>query len=165
MFSASFGKGNNNLNKFFLACDCKPGTNFFKLIDGFTYDIIPARIPGTLGVINYEPDIYSITTIEGTEWIYGYIMTITHEDTIELLDRVKGFYGNESLNYHTRVSVKAETEEGNEYDSWAYLLYHGVLASFESIEQVQDGIWDGDQKLEELRAILQNEEDENDEDE
>src|SRR4051812_45484274 len=107
---AEFGESGSEkqVTTFFLACECKPGTQTFSVLDPFTYDLQPAWIYGSLGILHYDPPVYSIvTTHDEGDPIFGYVMTISHPDTVSLLDRMKGFYGKEGFNMHIRNLVVA----------------------------------------------------------
>ena len=72
----------------------------------------------------------------------GYILTITESDTLRLLDKIKGFNGDESFNTHFRRIITAYTDVDVKQDAWCYVLSDVVLESFEQIEQVEFGLWD-----------------------
>lgn len=132
-----------NLRKFFLACEFKPNSDLFSVLDPFVYDISPAFIHGSLGIISYEPETYSIIDVDdASPPLFGYVMTITHPDTILLLDKIKGVYGPNAFNMHHRVAVKAFTDIDEEHDAWCYLLSDSVLENYERIEQIENGIFD-----------------------
>jgi hypothetical protein len=44
-----------DINRFFLACEFKPLTPMWSVIDPFAYDVKPAYLYGKLGVISYNP--------------------------------------------------------------------------------------------------------------
>lgn len=136
------------VSTFFLPCECKPGGPGFPAIDPFSYDIVPAYINGTLGILHYDPPVYGIVTISDGDPILGFLVTITHKETVALLDRMKGAFGPGGFNFHTRVMTDAKDENGQSIKCWAYALTDRVLAAYESIEQVPNGIWDQDTKLE-----------------
>ncbi len=150
------------VNYFFLACECKPGAPGFAVLDPFVYDTKPGWILGTFGIIHYDPAIYAIVTIDDdVDPIFGYMMTISHPDTVSLLDRMKGYYSEEGFNTHIRKLVLVSFEDGKEELAWAYVLSPQVISSYESIEQVDNGIWDSkDTKLLELEERFFEEEDE-----
>lgn len=54
-----------DLRTFFLACEFKPsGANsLWSTFEPFAYDIKPAFIYGTLGMIGYNPDSYAILDV------------------------------------------------------------------------------------------------------
>lgn len=131
-----------DLRTFFLACEFKPGSTLFSVLDPFAYDIKPAFIHGSLGVLSYKPETYSIIDVnDESEPLLGYVMTITHPDTVLLLDKIKGFNGD-SFNVHTRKLVHAFTDVHDVVNAWCYQISSHVLDAFESIEQVELGLWD-----------------------
>lgn len=136
-----------DLRTFFLACEFKPGSTLFSVLDPFVYDVKPAFIYGSLGIVNYEPEAYSIMEVydQGSP-LLGYIMTITHEDTITLLDKIKGFSGPNGFNTHLRRLVHAYTDVKEVTNAWAYVLSDYVLEAFQSVEQIEFGIWSDDEK-------------------
>ena len=148
-----------DLRTFFLACEFKPNSDLFSVLDPFAYDISPAFIHGSLGVISYDPTSYAVIDIQdNSEPLLGYVMTITHPDTILLLDKIKGDYGNNSFNMHDRVAAKAFTDVDESQDAWCYVLNEFVLENFEQIEQVEMGMWDeeDDQQIELLEKLGEN---------
>ncbi len=155
------------INRFFLACECKPGSPLFSVIDPFAYDVEPAYIFGGLGTLHYDPPSYSIISIsDDNEPLFGYILTITHEDTIALLDRLKGFYGHGGFNYHLRISGFAMKEEGEPEKVWIYVATDNVVSVYETIEQIDRGIWnEDDTKLIEFAEKIEQEMDEEEDDE
>lgn len=136
------------LRTFFLACEFKPNTPMFSVLDPFAYDIKPAFIYGSLGVVAYtgnhrQPECYAVVDAdEGSSPLIGYIVTITEPDTVILLDRIKGVYGEESFNTHQKRQVKAYTDVKVPQDAWCYVLSESVLEQYEQIEQVEFGLWD-----------------------
>lgn len=152
------------VSSFFLPCECKPGGPGFHAIDPFAYDIVPARINGTLGILHYDPPVYGIATISDGDPILGFLVTITHKETVALLDRMKGAFGPDGFNFHTRVMTEAKDANGQPVKCWAYVVTDRVLAAYESIEQVPNGIWDEDKRLETLLEKLESEEDKPEED-
>jgi len=149
-------ENNNELNTFFLACEFKPNTAMFSVLDPFAYDIKPAFIYGSLGVISYDPLSYAIIdTDEGAQPLLGYIITITEPDTVTLLDKIKGFFGEEAFNAHNKKQVKAFTDVEESQSAWVYQLSEDVLESYEQIEQIEFGFWDetDDQQIDFLEKI------------
>jgi hypothetical protein len=137
-----------NLRTFFLACELKPESDLWSVIDPFAYDVKPAFIFGSLGVISYEPEAYSIIDIdENSSPLLGYICTITHPDTILLLDKLKGVQGPEAFNYHQRKLVHAYTDIEEMHNAWCYVLSEKVLDHYRQIEQIEFGIFEEDEKL------------------
>lgn len=135
----------DELYTFFLACEFKPGSDLWSVLDPFAYDVKPAFIYGSLGILNYNPETYAIMDVndQGSPLV-GYIFTITHEDTRLLLDKIKGYNGQEAFNTHFKTLVHAYTDVNEVTSAWAYILSDYVLETYESIEQVDMGIWDGD---------------------
>jgi len=131
------------LRTFFLPCEFKPNTPFFSILDPFAYNIQPAFIHGSLGIISYNPETYSIIDIDDVgSPLLGYIMTITEPDTIMLLDKIKGYFGPNAFNTHNKKVVKAFTDIEMSQDAWIYQLSETVLEKYQQIEQVELGIWD-----------------------
>ena len=147
-----------DIRTFFLACEFKPGADFWNIIEPFAYNIKPAFIYGSLGVMSYEPASYSIVEAnEDCQPLLGYIMTITHPETIMLMDRIKGFLGDDSFNSHTRKLVRAYIDLKKSKNSWCYMLSNNVLNAYESIETVEFGIFNKDPKqLALLEKIIDN---------
>lgn len=140
-----------DLRTFFLACEFKPGTELWKTIEGFAYDIKPAFIYGSLGIISYEPDSYGILEVsQDLEPLMGYICTITEPITLQLLDKIKGYQGNFAFNFHKKTLVHAYTDVNVVQDAWAYIVSDSVLEAYRSIEKIDFGIWNEDQKQIEL---------------
>lgn len=136
-----------DIRTFFLACEYKPGAAFWNIIEPFAYDIQPAFIYGSLGVMAYEPASYSVVeTSDECQPLVGYIMTITHPETIMLMDRMKGFLGDNSFNFHIRKLVHAYTDIKEVRNAWSYIISSNVLNAYQSIETVEFGIWDDDEK-------------------
>lgn len=144
--------GPEDLRTFFLACEFKPNSDMFSVIDSFAYDIQPAFIFGSLGILSYDPMSYSIidTDEETGQPLLGYIVTITHPDTILLLEKIKGYYGMESFNTHIKKIVDAYTDVDNSQPAWCFQLSEYVLERYETLEQVEFGIFDDDEQLIEL---------------
>jgi hypothetical protein len=137
----------NNIKNFFLACEFKPNSVLWSVLDPFAYDVKPAFIHGTLGVINYKPEAYSIIDVnDNSPPLLGYVCTITEPTTVTLLDKVKGYNGLNSFNTHIKKLVHAYTDVEEVTDAWCYMLSEFVIESFEQIEQVEYGIWNDDQK-------------------
>lgn len=131
------------LRTFFLACEFKPNSPLFSILDPFAYNIQPAFINGSLGIISYDPETYSIIDIdESAAPLLGYILTITEPDTLTMLDKIKGYYGPEAFNTHQKKIIRAFTEIDVYQSAWIYQLSESVLEKYEQIEQVELGIWD-----------------------
>ncbi len=146
-------KGNRNrenideIRTFFLACEYKPGGIFWNIIEPFAYDIKPAFIYGTLGVMSYEPESYAIVEAsDECQPLMGYIMTITEPDTVHFLDRTKYFLGDDAFNMHVRKLVHAYTDLKKVTNAWTYIVSSHVLNIYQQIETVEFGIWDDDEK-------------------
>lgn len=138
---------NTEVHKFFLACEFKPGSMLWSVLEPFAYEIKPAYIYGSLGVIAYEPESYSIIDVsEDNPPLMGYVMTITHPETVILLDKIKGYYGKDAFNAHHKIQVKTYTGLGNGRRAWCYILGASVLDSYQQIEQIEFGIWDSDEQ-------------------
>ena len=117
-----------DLRTFFLACEFKPHSTLFSVIDPFAYDIKPAFIHGSLGILAYNPECYAVVdTNEESQPLMGYILTITEPDTLGLLDKIKGFNGDESFNTHFRRIITAYTDVDVKQDAWCYVLSDVVL--------------------------------------
>lgn len=141
----------DDLRTFFLACEFKPYSELWSVLDGFAYDVKPAFIYGSLGIIGYNPESYAIIdTTDNNQPLLGYICTISELTTVKLLDKIKGYYGPESFNFHIKRLVHAYTDLETVIDAWGYVLSDHVLESYEILEQVNFGIWSNDQKQIEL---------------
>jgi hypothetical protein len=146
--TASNKRKNKDLYTFFLACEFKPHSSLFSVLDPFAYDIKPAFIHGSLGIISYDPPSYSIVDAnDDSQPLVGYLITITEPDTLALLDKIKTFNGDNSFNMHYRNIVTAYTDVNEKHDAWCYILSDYVLESFEQIEQIEFGIHDNDKML------------------
>jgi hypothetical protein len=133
----------NDIRTFFLACEFKPKAEFWNIIEDFAYNIKPAFIYGSLGIITYEPAAYSIVEAnDECQPLLGYIMTITHPETIMLLDRIKGYLGENSFNTHVRKLVTAYTDIHKSKNAWCYTLSNNVINAYQQIEAVEFGMWD-----------------------
>lgn len=141
----------NELRTYFLACEFKPGSELWSVLDGFAYDVKPAFIYGSLGIISYEPNSYSIIDLNPDATpLMGYICTITEPITALLLDKIKGYYGENSFNTHTKKLVHAYTDVKTVQNAWAYVLSDIVLETYQTLEAVEFGVWDKDEKQIEL---------------
>lgn len=157
---ASGGPKRENVDEirtFFLACEFKPGGVFWNILEPFAYDIKPAFIYGTLGIMSYEPDSYAVVEAnDDCQPLMGFICTITEPDTISLLDRAKYFLGDGAFNMHVRKLVHAYTDLRKVTNAWTYLLSVHVLNTYSTIETVEFGIWDNDERqMKLLDRILQ----------
>lgn len=140
-----------DLRTFFLACEFKPYSELWSILDPFAYDVKPAYIHGSLGIIGYNPESYSIIDLNDQgQPLLGYICTITEPTTVLLLDKIKGYAGEEGFNMHIKKLVRAYTSPEETENAWAYILSEPVLEKFEAMEQVEFGIWDEDEKQIEL---------------
>ncbi len=136
-------KNIEELRTFFLACEFKPNTRLFSVLDPFAYDIKPAYIHGSLGVIAYNPSTYAIVDAdEKSQPLIGYILTITEPDTVLLLNKLKGYNGPSGFNFHQRKLVHAYTDVNVVENAWAFILSDAALDAYEQIEQVEFGLWD-----------------------
>jgi hypothetical protein len=141
----------DDLRTFFLACEFKPGSDLWSVLDPFAYDIKPAFIHGSLGILSYDPMTYAVIDIEEHSTpLLGYIMTITHPETILLLDKIKGVYGKESFNMHSKRLVHAFTDVNEVHNAWCYVLNEYVLEMYEQLQMIELGIHDQDEELIEL---------------
>lgn len=137
----------DELRTYFLACEFKPGSDLWSVLDGFAYNVKPAFVYGSLGVIGYKPESYSIINLNDKgQPLLGYVCTITEPTTVTLLDKIKGCMGPDAFSMHTKKLVHAFTDPKTVTDAWAYVLSDMVLESYESIEQIEFGIWDHDDK-------------------
>lgn len=135
-------KKNKKVTTIFLACEFKPNTRMFSVLDPFAYDIKPAFIYGSLGVISYDPISYSIIDAnENGQPLLGYILTITEPDTIELLDKIKGYHGEDAFNMHDKKLIKAYTSIEEKQSAYIYQLSEYALAAYSQIEQIELGLW------------------------
>ena len=123
-----------DLRTFFLACEFKPYSELWSVLDGFAYDVKPAFIHGSLGVLGYDPESYAIIDInEEAQPLLGYICTITEPTTLLLLDKVKGFNGKGAFNTHNKRLVHAYTDVEEVTNAWAYVLSDLVLDQHNAI--------------------------------
>jgi gamma-glutamylcyclotransferase (GGCT)/AIG2-like uncharacterized protein YtfP len=144
-----FGKPEKltEINRFFLACEFKPRSALWSVLDPFAYNIKPAFIHGKLGVIGYSPEAYSILEAgAGEEPLLGYVVTITEPDTVLLLDKIKGYYGPDSFNTHVRQLVHCYTDVNKVLSAWCYVLSPAVVGVYSQIQQIEFGLWSEDEK-------------------
>lgn len=131
------------IRRFFLSCEYKPGGEFWNIIEPFAYDIKPAYIFGTLGIVSYQPESYAIVEVgKDCDPLMGYVMTITNPDTIQFMDRAKYFLGENAFNMHVRSLTRAYIDTDNYIDTWIYMLSQNVLTAYQKMETVEFGIWD-----------------------
>lgn len=150
------GEKLKNIHCYFLACEFKPYSVLWSVLDPFAYDIEPAYIWGKLGVIGYEPESYSIVTASGNEEpLMGYVFTITHPETALLLDKIKGYHGKDALNFHNKQLTHAYVDGGKVVNAWCYVTSDYVLEAYKEIEEVTYGMWSEDEnQLELLEKII-----------
>lgn len=133
------------INRFFLACEFKPNSALWSVLDPFAYNIIPAFIYGKLGVISYTPDAYAIIETKNSEEpLLGYLITITHPETILLLDKIKGYNGPDAYNTHMRQLIHAYTDINKIVTAWCYVLSKEVIDVYSQIQQIEFGLWEED---------------------
>lgn len=138
----------SEIRRFFLACEFKPRTELWSVLDPVAYDVQPAFIHGKLGIMGYDPACYSIISVdEDDEPLVGYLMTITNPDGIMLLDKIKGFNGKNSYNTHYRCLTHVYTSPEKVITAWSYLISPKILEVFyKQIEQIEWGLWQQDEK-------------------
>jgi hypothetical protein len=141
----------SDIRRFFLACEFKPCSKLWSVLEPIAYDIIPAFTHGRLGVLSYDPATYGILNLnDSDEPLLGYIMTITNPDGILLLDKIKGFYGNGAFNTHIRTLGHVFTEPRKVMSAWCYVVSPYVVNVYQQIQQVEWGIWEQDKNQIEL---------------
>jgi len=134
--------------RFFLACEFRPGGQFWNIIEPFAYEIKPCYTSGLLGILSYGLQSYSLVDLSKVNSpLFGYVMTITHPDTIMLLDTIKRCYGLDFHNTHDRVKIVVNHKNKKKERAWAYLLSAYVLNIHQQIEIVENGIYDGRKEL------------------
>ncbi len=139
--------GEDGIRQFFLACEFKPGGSFWSVIEPFAYDIKPAFMYGSLGVMSYDPESYSVVEAnDDSQPLMGYLMTITNPETISLLDRAKCYLGPEAFNFHVRKLVHVYTDLKKTTNAWCYIISNAVLGTYQQVETVEFGMWDDDEK-------------------
>lgn len=132
-----------DIHSYFIPCELKPKGPLWSVLDPFAYDIKPAFIFGSLGVLSHEKDSYAILeTNDRSAPVVGYVMTITNKDTEDLLEKIKGYGGPNHFNVHNKVLVKAYLDLDKSQKSWVFCLSNEVLSHYLSVEQVEDGLWD-----------------------
>lgn len=144
-----FGKPEKltEINRFFLACEFKPQSALWSVLDPFAYNIKPAFIFGKLGVISYSPESYAVIESGLTgEPLLGYIVTITEPDTVLLLDKIKGYNGPDAFNMHVRQLTHCYTDLNKVVTAWTYVLSKPVIEAYTQIQQVEFGMWSEDAK-------------------
>lgn len=144
-----FGKPEKlaNINRFFLACEFKPYSSLWSVLDPFAYNIKPAFMHGRLGVLSYSPDSYAIIDAKTNEEpLLGYLLTISHPDTILLLDKIKGYNGPDAYNTHVRQLVHVYTDVNKVVNAWCYVLSKPVLEAYAQIQQIEFGLWSEDER-------------------
>lgn len=140
-----------DIRRFFLACEFKPHSKLWSVLDPVAYDVKPAFTHGKLGCLGYDPATYSILSVdESDEPLVGYLMTISNPDGILLLDKIKGFNGKGSYNTHVRTLAHVFTAPSKVITAWCYTLDPQVLATFTQVEWIEWGLWEEDEKQLEL---------------
>lgn len=128
----------SDVKQFFLACEFKPNSKLWSILEPTAYDVTPAYIHGKLGVLSYDPAFYAILSIEEQdEPLMGYLLTISNPDGILLLDKLKGFNGKESFNTHYRILSKVYTDPKKSCVAWCYVISPHVLSIYQQIEQIE----------------------------
>ena len=136
-----------DIRRFFLACEFKPNSKLWYVLEPFAYDVVPAFTHGKMGVLSYEPPSYAILTLdEQDEPLMGYLMTITNPEGIFLLDKIKGCNGKNAFNTHFRTLTHVFTEPTQVTSAWCYITSPYVLNVYEQIEQVEWGMWEQDEQ-------------------
>lgn len=144
-----FGKPERltEINRFFLACEFKPHSALWSVLDPFAYSVKPAFIYGKLGVISYSPESYAVLeTGQHGEPLLGYVVTITEPDTVLLLDKIKGYNGPDAFNTHVRQLTHCYTDLNKVVTAWTYVLSKPVLEAYTQIQQIEFGLWSEDEK-------------------
>ena len=145
-----------DIHSYFIPCEMKPGSPLWSVLDPFAYDIKPAFIFGSLGVLSDEKDSYAVLeTSDDSPPLLGYVMTITNKDTELLLDKIKSYDGPGCLNKHEKIVVKAHLDLEKSVKAFCYVLSETFLKCFMSIEQMEFGLHDEDEKLEKLLDLLE----------
>lgn len=133
----------SDIRQFFLACEFKPYSQLWYLLEPVAYDIFPAYTYGKLGVLSYKPATYAVLNLdEKDEPLVGYLMTITNPDGIYLLDKLKGFNGKNAYNTHFRTMSHVFTDSKKSINAWCYVISPYVLNVYQQIEQISFGVWD-----------------------
>lgn len=141
----------SDIRRFFLACEFKPYSKLWSVLEPVAYDVRPAFTHGKLGCMGYNPATYSILTLDDAdEPLVGYLMTITNPDGILLLDKIKGYNGKGAFNTHVRALAHVFTSPNKVITAWTYLISAKVLECYQQIEQIEWGFWDEDEKQLEL---------------
>jgi hypothetical protein len=136
-----------DIRRFFLACEFKPNSKLWHVLEPYAYDMVPAFTHGKLGVLSYDPASYAILTLDDQdEPLMGYLITITNPDGIFLLDKIKGFNGKNAFNTHYRTLTHVFTEPNKVTSSWCYVINPHVLSVYQQIEQVEWGMWEQDEQ-------------------
>jgi hypothetical protein len=145
----------SDIRRFFLACEFKPYSKLWSVLEPVAYDVVPAFTHGKLGVLAYDPATYAVLGLDDQdEPLMGYLMTITNPDGILLLDKLKGFYGKDSFNTHVRTLGHVFTEPGKVTTAWCYVLSPTVLNMYQQIEWIEWGMWEQDKHQLELLEKL-----------
>jgi hypothetical protein len=67
------------------------------------------------------------------------------------MDKIKGFYSLDGVNYHIRIDTTAIKEDGTEEKVWIYAVTDHIVSAYETIEQIEYGLWNkSDEKLKEF---------------
>ncbi len=137
----------SDIRRFFLACEFKPNSKLWYVMEQYAYDVVPAFTHGKLGVISYDPAAYAILTLDDQdEPLMGYLITITNPDGIFLLDKLKGFNGKNAFNNHYRTLGHVFTDANKVTNAWCYVISPHVLTVYQQIEQIEWGMWEQDDK-------------------
>lgn len=144
------------LKCYFLACELKPtnqsNTIWSSYLSEFSYDVKPAFIHGTLGVLSYNPESYAILEInEDLPPLLGYRLTISEPTASHLLEKLKGWNGTNAFSVHHKHLGHCFTDIDVYEDCWIFKLSDTVLNLYSTIERVDLGVWDAnDEKQIEL---------------
>lgn len=134
-------------DSFFLACEFKPGGAHWGVVEPFAYDLRPAFMYGSLGILGYDPMSYAVVEEgKGCQPLMGYLMTITCPDMVQLLDRLKGIMGEGGFSLHARRQIEAFADVGKPQPAWCYMISGPVLNAYQSIETVEFGMTTKDER-------------------
>lgn len=137
----------SDIRRFFLACEFKPNSKLWYVLQSIAYDVVPAYTHGKLGALSYDPASYAVLNLDDQdEPLMGYLMTITDPNGIFLLDKIKGFNGKNAFNTHFRTLANVFTAPKNSTSAWCYVISPHVLNVYQRIEQIEWGMWEQDDK-------------------
>lgn len=130
-------------HKVFLPCELKPHSQHHKLIERKVLRFVPAFMFGLLYEVD-EQDFFlldSVGYVDNRPILFGY-MCFMDDGALDVLDAIKGFYGDVELNVnHRRLCCCSLTHERAEL-CWTYQISDRARPQASRISIVKHGMWD-----------------------